>query len=180
MEVINRDSGLSKNQLLFLYLVRQPRGDGFIKIVKTIFKADMEFFKEYRKTITGYTYEKKKNGPVPSGIQKDVDILKKKKYIEEEYAAGHKLSDRKSIYTSSKKLEIITKDFFSDEEMKYIDESRDFVSSLQTHEVVNLFHDNIYNIFDMDEEIPMFMYLSHRGPTEQEKIELMEKYARCV
>ena len=41
MEVINRDSGLSKNQLLFLYLVRQPRGDGFIKIVKTIFKADM-------------------------------------------------------------------------------------------------------------------------------------------
>ena len=109
-----------------------------------------------------------------------MDILKKKKYIEEEYAAGHKLSDRKSIYTSSKKLEIITKDFFSDEEMKYIDESRDFVSSLQTHEVVNLFHDNIYNIFDMHEEIPMFMYLSHRGPTEQEKIELMEKYARCV
>ena len=57
-------------------------------------------------------------------------------------------------------MKIITKDFFSDEEMKYIDESRDFVSSLQTHEIVNLFHDNIYNIFDMDEEIPMFMYSS--------------------
>ena len=92
----------------------------------------MEFFKEYRKTITGYTYEKKKNGPVPAGIRKDID------------------------------------------------ESRDFVSSLPTHEIVNRFHDNIYSIFDMDEEIPMFMYLSHRGPTEQEKIELMEKYARCV
>ena len=73
MKVINRDSGLSKNQLLFLYLLRQPRGYGFIKIVKTIFKADMEFFKEYRKTITGYTCEKKKNGPVPAGIQKDID-----------------------------------------------------------------------------------------------------------
>ena len=132
MEVINRDSGLSKNQLLFFYLLRQPRGYGFIKIVKTIFKADMEFFKEYRKTITRYTYEKKKNGPVPAGIRKDID------------------------------------------------ESRDFVSSLPTHEIVNRFHDNIYSIFDMDEEIPMFMYLSHRGPTEQEKIELMEKYARCV
>lgn len=92
----------------------------------------MEFFKEYRKTITRYTYEKKKNGPVPAGIRKDID------------------------------------------------ESRDFVSSLSTHEIVNRFHDNIYSIFDMDEEIPMFMYLSHRGPTEQEKIELMEKYARCV
>ena len=92
----------------------------------------MEFFKEYRKTITGYTCEKKKNGPVPAGIRKDID------------------------------------------------ESRDFVSSLPTHEIVNRFHDNIYSIFDMDEEIPMFMYLSHRGPTEQEKIELMEKYARCV
>lgn len=92
----------------------------------------MEFFKEYRKTITRYTYEKKKNGPVPAGIRKDID------------------------------------------------ESRDFVSSLPTHEIVNRFHDNIYSIFDMDEEIPMFMYLSHRGPTEQEKIELMEKYARCV
>ena len=177
-EVIKSNSGLSKTQVMFLYIVCTTHNLGFIQIVKTIFMADRDFFKEYRKPITGYTYLKKKNGPVPAEIQKDVDVLKAKGYIKVETVHG--ISDPKWDFTGTKKLKIDTNSFFSSEEIQYINSSRDTISDMSTSETVELFHDHVYDIFNIDEEIPLFMYLDHRGPTEQEKTELMEKYAQWL
>ncbi len=179
MEVLNRDSGLTKSQLLFLYLVQTTRDFGIVRLVKTILKADQNYFRESFKSISGYTYKKDQLGPFAPEINEDIEILKKENWISE-VKTPTDFNNEKRNFLMKKQVNIDVYDVFSKKELECINFAKDELVHKSSNEASQETHDSVYHMFDMGEDIPLYMYLEHRGPTEKEKAAIKETYANSI
>lgn len=128
-----------------------PAKLGTVKLHKILWLTDVLAFLNFNKAITNEVYIKKEYGPFSSHLNDIVKELREEKRLcvhEIEWASDKK--KRQFIASGD-----IDKSLFSQEELRLIDEIRDYVCEDHTAASISaLTHDDIWKMANLNEQIP--------------------------
>jgi hypothetical protein len=128
----------------------EPHELGAVKLNKALWFADREAFIKFGRTLTGREYIKLGHGPVPKGVTRALDELKRRGLVEErrvrliEYARREFVSLREPDMSG-----------FSSAELDLVDAVIAFVRARTAGEISALSHDDAWDSFAAGEEIPI-------------------------
>lgn len=145
----------TKFAALILYIAHRCRNDkrfGTMKLCKILYYCDFEAYRRFSKPITGATYTKMGNGPVPLDVYKTRRMLiRDDKANVEPVAVGSYYEDR--LIPVDDHIEL--GDDFSDDEREIIDETIDRLSPMNGTEASALSHGEFgWQAVEFDEPIP--------------------------
>ena len=74
----------AKYQQIILYLCQKIGGEvrGKKKLAKLLYFVDFDYFEKYQRSITGDTYKAYPKGPLPNSLNKILEELNKKNFLE--------------------------------------------------------------------------------------------------
>lgn len=128
---------------------------GKVKLYKTLYFADFNFFEKYEKLITNETYIKIKFGPAPKHFDSVIKKLKENKMIKEEIKY---FNDNKKLnsFISLKEPKIN----LTFEEKQEIDTAIDLVSSMSATQISAYSHDDTpWKVSKLGEDLdPMLVF----------------------
>jgi len=137
---------------LLHYIIAQVPSEqlGAVKLNKIAWFADRDAFIRLGRTISGREYIKLERGPVPSGVEAEIDHLKR---------AGAILERRVNVVDYSRReFELVASadpSAFSAEEKSIIDDVIKFVRDKSAAEISEISHDEVWAEHDLGETIPM-------------------------
>jgi Protein of unknown function (DUF4065) len=137
--------------LLHFIIAAVPGAElGAVKLNKIAWFADRDHFIRTGRTISGREYIKLERGPVPSGVEDEIDWLKR---------AGAIIERRVQVVDFSRReFEAITPpsdDTFSAEERETIDHVIAFVRDKSASEISEISHDEVWAEHELGQTISM-------------------------
>ncbi len=147
-----------KFKTLVHYIVHECRDDpgrlGSVRLNKALWFTDMIAYQADGVSVTGETYVKRRNGPVPKTILATLRELEKERKIhvrEPEY----RFDSRKFISLATPKS-----DSLSDGDRTLVKLVLDFVCQHKANEISERTHDEIWNAAEEGEIIPLYATLA--------------------
>ena len=162
----------------------RPDELGAVKLNKVLWFADSYAFRKNGKTISGETaYVRRKLGPVPKTIFATTEELEKEGVLE---ISETKRRDGKTQRREFKVLKLSEGEVFSEGEKEIINRIVDDVCRNHTaHSISELSHDEIWEVLNDGDEIPIYTVLATNAAevTEEDKAwarEVIGKYAASI
>ena len=128
------------------------------RLNKALWFADTYAYAKYGRSITGDSYVKRQNGPVPKNILKTVDALKSGEMIV--------VQEPDFKYDSRKYISLVTPDdiILNDDDKEIAEIAVNLMCNTRITELSNSNHDIVWHAAAMGEEIPIYAILaSHEG-----------------
>jgi Protein of unknown function (DUF4065) len=127
-----------------------PQQLGAVKLNKIAWFADRDAYIKLGRTISGREYMKLERGPVPIGVEYEIDFLKR---------AGAIIERRQTVVDYSRReFEAVTlpdMSSFNEDEKALIDAVVTFVRDKTAAEISEISHDEVWAEHELGETIPM-------------------------
>ncbi|MDR3226282.1 MAG: SocA family protein [Prevotellaceae bacterium] len=156
---------LEKSLNAILYIAHKLQRKDFHKIFKVLYFADREHLSKYGRPITGDTYIKMINGPVPSKIYDIFKAVKGDSFFSDEATEYKKLFNIVNDYIIEP-LQLANLDFLSKTDIEEIDNSLLIYGNLPFGEITKLSHDYAWASAIDDCPIDMANILREVGQSE--------------
>lgn len=144
---------LTMFEKVVLFFIDKSPGLGEVKLRKGLFLIDSLYYALHKKSLTGISYIKEKQGPVPNNkaYKKLLDILNKP-YIINEYEV--KGDYEKSSYRIDKKL--FNEDLqFNESDERLLMSVINYISDKSGNKLSKLTHGDVYNSTPMRGKMPL-------------------------
>lgn len=152
-----------------LFFIDKIPGIGEFKLRKGLFLIDSLYYALHKKSLTGISYIKEKQGPVPDNkaYKKLIDILDKPYIINEYELRG---DYEKSSYSIDKKL--FNEDLqFNESDEKLLMSVVNYISDKSGNKLSKLTHDYVYKNTPMRRKMPLDKVVEFRINGEKDKKE---------
>lgn len=149
-----------------LFFIDKIPGIGEVKLRKGLFLIDSLYYALYKKSLTGISYIKEKQGPVPDNkaYKKLIDILDKPYIINEYELRG---DYEKSSYHIDKKL--FNEDLqFNESDEKLLMSVVNYISNKSGTKLSKLTHGYVYNNTPMRSKMPLSKVVEFRINEEKD------------
>lgn len=169
-----------KIKALMLYICEkiEPELSGVIKLNKIMWFSEIETMYQTGKPLTGSMYIRQKFGPVAlnAPMMREELIKEGSLYVTQKDTLPD--GSKRQIFSTSKHVEL--KNFFSEEQIKIIDEQIEKYKNTNAMDISEISHDSIWASLEDADEMPLDLYIIKPVYTEEQKSSVREFSRKCM